>query len=83
MKIKPEIAREILLDIEELHKHSTAFLSSNSNKFNRAKQYDLETITFYCKKLSKTDFLTHKSIYYSNKLYYATIYVLYMMVINL
>ena len=34
MKFDPEIARDILLDIEELHQVNTPFMFSSSDKFN-------------------------------------------------
>ena len=42
MKFNPEIARDILLDIEELHQYPESFIFSAPEKFNRAKKYDID-----------------------------------------
>lgn len=67
MKFDPEIARDILLDIEELHQVNTPFMFSSSDKFNRANKYDLTVIVYHCDKLEEAGFLNWDPIYGNNQ----------------
>lgn len=69
MKFNPEIARDILLDIEELHQNSNPFVFSSSDVFNRAKKYDLNTIVYHCDKLKEAHYIDWQPQYASDKLY--------------
>ncbi|WP_019781903.1 DUF2513 domain-containing protein [Streptococcus sobrinus] len=67
MKFDPEIARDILLDIEELHQPQNLFVFSSSDKFNRAQKYDLTVIVYHCDKLEEAGFLNWEPIYGNNQ----------------
>lgn len=67
MKFDPEIARDILLDIEELHQVNTPFMFPSSDKFNRTNKYDLTAIVYHCDKLEEAGFLNWESIYGNNQ----------------
>ncbi|MFS9438503.1 DUF2513 domain-containing protein [Streptococcus sobrinus] len=67
MKFDPEIARDILLDIEELHQPQNLFVFSSSDKFNRAQKYDLTVIVYHCDKLEEAEFLNWEPIYGNNQ----------------
>lgn len=63
MKFEPEVARDILLDIEELHHYPNTFTFSTPEKFDRAKKYDIDTIVYHCNLLEEAGFLKWKPIY--------------------
>ncbi len=67
MKFDPEIARDILLDIEELHPVNTPFMFPSSDKFNRTNKYDLTVIVYHCDKLEEAGFLNWEPIYGNNQ----------------
>lgn len=69
MKFEPEIVRNIMLDIEELHLPPKPFVFSDSEKFNRAKKYDLNVIAYHCDKLQEAGYLNWKPQYADNRLY--------------
>ena len=69
MKFNPEIARDILLDIEELHQHPESFVFSTSEKFNRAKKYDIDSISYHCDKLADAGYIKWEPQYASDVLY--------------
>ncbi|HHF7010411.1 DUF2513 domain-containing protein [Streptococcus mutans] len=68
MKFEPEVARDILLDVEELHQYPDPFTFSTSEKFNRAKKYDIDTIAYHCNLLKEAGFLNYDPIYGNNEL---------------
>lgn len=57
MKFEPELARNILLDIEKLHKYPEPFIFSDSSKFDKASKCDTDTIVYHCKLLSEAGFI--------------------------
>ncbi|HEM3724768.1 TPA: DUF2513 domain-containing protein [Streptococcus suis] len=69
MKFNPEIARDILLDIEELHQYPESFVFSASEKFNRAKKYDIDNISYHSDKLAEADYIKWEPQYASDVLY--------------
>ncbi|CYU19790.1 DUF2513 domain-containing protein [Streptococcus suis] len=69
MKFNPEIARDILLDIEELHQYPESFVFSASEKFNRAKKYDIDMISYHCDKLAEAGYIKWAPQYASDVLY--------------
>lgn len=69
MKFEPEVARDILLDIEELHHYPNTFTFSTPEKFDRAKKYNIDTIVYHCNLLEEAGFLRWKSRFANNKLY--------------
>lgn len=71
MKFEPELVRDILLDIEELHQHPKPFVFSDSSKFKRARDCDINTIVYHCELLSEAGFIHWKPTYASNSLYIA------------
>ncbi|MGT2907724.1 DUF2513 domain-containing protein [Streptococcus dentiloxodontae] len=68
MKFEPEVARDILLDVEELHQDPNPFTFSTPEKFNRAKKYDIKTITYHCNLLEEAGFLKWAPMYGNNEL---------------
>ncbi|EMC06742.1 DUF2513 domain-containing protein [Streptococcus mutans] len=68
MKFQPEVVRDILLDIEELHQYPNPFTFSTPEKFNRAKKYDIDTIAYHCNLLEEAKFLKWDPIYGNNEL---------------
>ena len=68
MKFEPEVARDILLDVEELHQYPDPFTFSTPAKFNRAKKYDIDTIAYHCNLLKEEGFLNYDPIYGNNEL---------------
>ncbi|EMC02678.1 DUF2513 domain-containing protein [Streptococcus mutans] len=68
MKFEPEVARDILLDVEELHQYPDPFTFSTPEKFNRAKKYDIDTIAYHCNLLKEAGFLNYDPIYGNNEL---------------
>ena len=69
MKFNPEIARDILLDIEELHQYPESFIFSAPEKFNRAKKYDIDNISYHCDKLTEAGYIKWEPQYASDVLY--------------
>ena len=69
MKFNPEIARDILLDIEELHQYPESFIFSAPEKFNRAKKYDIDNISYHCDKLAEAGYIKWEPQYASDVLY--------------
>ncbi|MGT2929248.1 DUF2513 domain-containing protein [Streptococcus dentasini] len=67
MKFNPEIARDISLDIEELYQYPEPLVFSTPEKFNRAKKYDINTITYRCNLLKEAGFLNWDPKYGNNK----------------
>lgn len=57
MKFEPELVRNILLDIEELHQYPEPFIFSSNSNFNRANKYEINTIVYHCKLLSEAGFI--------------------------
>ncbi|BAQ25023.1 DUF2513 domain-containing protein [Streptococcus troglodytae] len=68
MKFEPEVARDILLDVEGLHQYPDPFTFSTPEKFNRAKKYDIDTIAYHCNLLKEAGFLKYDPIYGNNEL---------------
>ncbi|MFC3931502.1 DUF2513 domain-containing protein [Streptococcus dentapri] len=68
MKFEPEIARDILLDIEKLQQDSNPFRFSIPEEFDRAKKYDMDTIAYHCNLLEEAGFLKWDPIYGNNEL---------------
>jgi hypothetical protein len=74
MKFEPELVRDILLDIEELHQYPEPFIFSDNSKFNRAKKYEVNTFVYHCKLLSEAGFINWSPKFDgSNSLYIAFI----------
>lgn len=72
MKFEPELVRDILLDIEELHQYPEPFIFSSNSKFKRASKYEINTIVYHCKLLSEADFINWSPTFDgSNSLYIA------------
>lgn len=75
MKFEPELVRDILLDIEELHKYPKPFIFSSNSKFNRANKYETNTIVYHCKLLSEAGFINWSPTFDgSNSLYIAFVH---------
>ncbi|MFU2204328.1 DUF2513 domain-containing protein [Streptococcus hyovaginalis] len=69
MKFDPEIARDILLDVEELHQAPNQLVFSTFEKFVRANKYDLNINIYHCDKLEEAGYLNWRPKYASNKFY--------------
>lgn len=69
MKFEPEVARDILLDIEELHHYPNTFTFSTPEKFDRAKKYDIDNISYHCDKLAEAGYIKWEPQYASDVLY--------------
>lgn len=75
MKFEPELVRNILLDIEELHQYPEPFIFSSNSNFNRANKYEINTIVYHCKLLSEAGFIDWTPKFDgSNSLYVAFVY---------
>lgn len=75
MKFEPELVRDILLDIEELHQYPEPFVFSSNSKFKRANKYETNTIVYHCKLLSEAGFITWSPTFDgSNSLYIAFVH---------
>ena len=53
MKFEPELVRDILLDIEELHQYPEHFTFHENSQFNRARKYETNVIVYHCILLSE------------------------------
>nr|DAX74603.1 MAG TPA: TRANSCRIPTIONAL REGULATOR SLYA, TRANSCRIPTION FACTOR, GLOBAL REGULATOR.85A [Caudoviricetes sp.] len=75
MKFEPELVRNILLDIEELHQYPEPFIFSSNSNFNRANKYEINTIVYHCKLLSEAGFINWTPKFDgSNSLYVAFVH---------
>ena len=75
MKFEPELVRDILLDIEELHQYPEPFVFSSNSKFKRANKYETNTIVYHCKLLSEAGFINWSPTFDgSNSLYNAFVH---------
>lgn len=57
MKFEPELVRDILLDIEELHQYPEYFIFHNNSQFKRASKYETNVIVYHFKLLSEAGFI--------------------------
>ncbi|MCY7073354.1 DUF2513 domain-containing protein [Streptococcus oralis] len=75
MKFEPELVRDILLDIEELHQYPESFIFSSNSKFKRANKYETNTIVYHFKLLSEAGFINWSPTFDgSNSLYIAFVH---------
>jgi hypothetical protein len=75
MKFEPELVRDILLDIEELHQYPEPLVFSSNSKFKRASKYEINAFVYHCKLLSEADFINWSPNFDgSNSLYIAFVH---------
>lgn len=75
MKFEPELVRDILLDIEDLHQYPEPLIFSDNSKFNRSKKYEVNTFVYHCKLLSEAGFIDWSPQFNgSNSLYIAFVH---------
>ncbi|MHA6359134.1 DUF2513 domain-containing protein [Streptococcus vestibularis] len=73
MKFDPEIARNILLDIEEIHEYPEHLVVSSFERFPRINSLDKNVILYHLKMLKEAGFVYWKVQFGNNKFYNGTL----------